>query len=164
MNTPRRIVIIGGVAAGMSAATRLRRRDEHSEIIVLERGDDVSFANCGLAYYLGGIIQDRDALLLQTPERLASRFRIDVRTRSEATAIDPARRTVAVTHPGGDYSLGFDELVIATGAAPAIPDVPGAERMHALRSLDDLDRIGAALSALRPGDPVVVVGGGYIGL
>ena len=164
MNTPRRIVIIGGVAAGMSAATRLRRREEHSEIIVLERGDDVSFANCGLAYHLGGIIQDRDALLLQTPERLASRFRIDVRTRSEATAIDPARRTVAVTHPGGDYSLDSDELVIASGAAPAIPDVPGAERMHALRSLDDLDRIGAALSALRPGDPVVVVGGGYIGL
>lgn len=164
MSSPRRIVIIGGVAAGMSTATRLRRRDETAEIVVLERGADVSFANCGLAYHLGGIIPDRDSLLLQTPERLAARFRIDVRTHTAATSFDPAARTVDILGPTGADTLPYDELVLATGAAPAIPDIPGAERMHALRSLDDMDRIGAALDRLEPGTPVVVVGGGYIGL
>ena len=148
----------------MSAATRLRRRDERAHITVLERGADVSFANCGLAYHLGGIIPDRDALLLQTPERLAARFRIDVRTRTEALAIDTSAHSVTVAGPEGTERLPYDELVIATGAAPATPDVPGAELMLALRSLDDMDRIGAALDALTPGAPVTVVGGGYIGL
>jgi NADPH-dependent 2,4-dienoyl-CoA reductase/sulfur reductase-like enzyme/rhodanese-related sulfurtransferase len=164
MSSPRRIVIIGGVAAGMSTATRLRRRDETAEIVVLERGADVSFANCGLAYHLGGVIPDRDALLLQTPERLAARFRIDVRTHTAATSFDPAARTVDILGPAGADTLHYDELVLATGASPAIPEIPGAERMHALRSLDDMDRIGAELDGLEPGTPVVVVGGGYIGL
>lgn len=164
MTTPRRIVIIGGVAAGMSAATRLRRRDERALITVLERGADVSFANCGLAYHLGGIIPERDALLLHTPERLAARFRIDVRTHTEALAIDTDAQSVTVAGPDGTERLPYDELVIATGAAPATPDVPGADLMLALRSLDDMDRIGAALDSLEPGSPVAVVGGGYIGL
>ena len=148
----------------MSAATRLRRRDERAHITVLERGADVSFANCGLAYHLGGIIPDRDALLLQTPERLASRFRIDVRTHTEALAIDTVARSVTVAGPDGTERLPYDELVIATGAAPATPDVPGADLMLHLRSLDDMDRINTALAELTPGSPVVVIGGGYIGL
>ncbi len=164
MDTPRRIVIVGGVAAGMSAATRLRRRDERARITVLERGADVSFANCGLAYHLGGIIPDREALLLQTPERLAARFRIDVRTHTEALAIDTHAQSVTVAGPDGTERLPYDELVIATGAAPATPDVPGAELMLTLRSLDDMDRIGAVLNELSPGSPVVIIGGGYIGL
>ncbi len=148
----------------MSTATRLRRRDEECEIVVLERGNDVSFANCGLAYYLGGVITDRDDLLLQTPGRLAARFRIDVRTRSEVTSIDTNAQTVTVAAASGDYLLRYDDLVLATGASPTIPDVPGNTRMLALRSLADTDHIAAELAALAPGDPVVVVGGGYIGL
>jgi NADPH-dependent 2,4-dienoyl-CoA reductase/sulfur reductase-like enzyme/rhodanese-related sulfurtransferase len=163
-DTPRRIVIIGGVAAGMSAATRLRRRDERAEIIVLERTGHVSFANCGLPYYLGGTIGERGDLLLQTPERLASRFRLDVRVNSDVTAIDPAMQTVTVAAPVGITTLYYDELVLATGASPLRPDIPGSERMLALRSIEDTDRIHAELAALPAGSPVVIVGAGYIGL
>ena len=160
MTTPRRIVIIGGVAAGMSTATRLRRLDEHAEITVLERSAHVSFANCGLAYHVGGVIPQRDDLLLQTPERLAARFRLDVRVNSEVTAIDPAARTVTVH----GEPMAYDELVIATGAAPIIPPIPGAQHLLALRSIEDTDRLSAAVDALPPGAPAVVAGGGYIGL
>jgi len=160
MAPPRRIVIIGGVAGGMSTATRLRRLDEHAEIIVLERGAHVSFANCGLAYHVGGVIPERDDLLLQTPERLTARFRLDVRVNSEVTAIDPAAQTVTLH----GEPLTYDELVIATGAAPIIPPIPGAEHLLALRSIEDTDRLSAAVDALPPGAPAVVAGGGYIGL
>ncbi len=156
----KRVIIIGGVAAGMSTATRLRRLDETAEIIVLERGGYVSFANCGLAYHVGGIIPDRADLLLQTPERLAARFRLDVRVNSEVTAINPVAQTVTVH---GEL-LFYDELVIATGAAPIIPDIPGAGRMLPLRSIEDVDRLSTALDALPPGAPVVVAGAGFIGL
>ncbi len=160
MTTPRRIVIIGGVAAGMSTATRLRRLDERAEIIVLERSGYVSFANCGLAYHVGGVIPERDHLLLQTPERLAARFRLDVRVNSEVTAIDPAAQTVTVH----GQPMSYDELVIATGAGPVIPPIPGAEHLLALRSIEDTDRLSSAVNALPPGAPVVVAGGGFIGL
>ncbi|MDO9591388.1 MAG: FAD-dependent oxidoreductase, partial [Microcella sp.] len=115
MTTPRTYVIIGGVAGGMSAATRLRRLDENARIIVLERGDHVSFANCGLPYHVGGVITDRDALILQTPESLGARFALDVRVRTEAVAIDPAGRTVTVRAlDGGDeQQLSYDALVLS---------------------------------------------------
>jgi len=148
----------------MSAATRLRRRDEHAEIIVLERTGHVSFANCGLPYYLGGTIGERADLLLQTPERLASRFRLDVRVNSTVTVIDPAAQTVTVETPTGTTTLRYDELVLATGASPLRPDIPGSERMLALRSIEDTDRIYADLAALPPASRIVIVGAGYIGL
>jgi NADPH-dependent 2,4-dienoyl-CoA reductase/sulfur reductase-like enzyme/rhodanese-related sulfurtransferase len=160
MTTSRRIVIIGGVAAGMSTATRLRRLDEQAEIIVLERGGHVSFANCGLAYHVGGVIPDRESLLLQTPERLAARYRLDVRVNSEVTAIDPEAQTVTVH----GSALSYDELVIATGSAPIIPDLPGAEHLLPLRSIEDTDRLSAAVSGLPAGAPIVVAGAGFIGL
>ncbi len=162
----RRVVIVGGVAAGMSAATRLRRLDEAASIVVFERGGYVSFANCGLAYYVGGIIQDRDDLLLQTPEKLADRFRLDVRINSEVIAIDRAAHTVTVLDrlEGRVYDQPYDELVLAMGAGALYPDIPGADRMLTLRSLDDLDVIVATIDGLTPGAPVLVVGAGYVGL
>lgn len=161
---PERIVIVGGVAGGMSAATRLRRRLEHAEIVVLERGPDVSFANCGLPYHLGGVIADRDDLLLQTPASLGARFGIDVRVRHEAVAIDRARRIVQVRDllDGSLAELAYDALVLSPGAAPVRPSIPGAERMLTLRDLDDLDTAVAALD--RGATSALVVGGGFIGL
>jgi NADPH-dependent 2,4-dienoyl-CoA reductase/sulfur reductase-like enzyme/rhodanese-related sulfurtransferase len=161
-----RVVIVGGVAGGMSAATRLRRNDENLEIVVLERGEHVSFANCGLPYHLGGVIEDREALLLQTPESLAARFAIDVRTRHEVTAIDPERQVVFVRKvgaEGGDEDeISYDALVLATGAAPARLAVPGGERALTLRDIADVDRMQAALAA-GPAS-AVVVGAGFVGL
>ena len=163
----RRILVIGGVAAGMSFATRMRRRDEHAEIIIFERSGHVSFANCGLAYYLGGVITERDNLLLQTPASLGSRFGLDVRVNHEVTAIDPSSHTVTV-HNGVDNTTSterFDELVIATGASATLPAIPGSERMLVLRNIEDVDALDASLSALDPNTAnVVVLGAGYIGI
>lgn len=144
----------------MSTATRLRRLDENAEILVFERSGYVSFANCGLAYHLGGVIPARNDLLLQTPAGLAARFRLDVRVNSTVTAIDPVARTVTVSAE----MYAYDDLVIATGAAPVIPDIPGAEHLLPLRSIEDMDDIATRLDALPPGAPVVVAGAGYIGL
>ena len=156
-------VIIGGVAGGMSAATRLRRLDESAEIIVLERGPDVSFANCGLPYHLGGVIEAREDLVLQTPAGLGRRFRIDVRVQSEVVAIDPIAKTVTVRPIEGDeYAQPYDQLVLSTGAAPIRLELPGAERALVLRDLDDLDRIMAALSTSPR--TAVVLGAGFVGL
>jgi NADPH-dependent 2,4-dienoyl-CoA reductase/sulfur reductase-like enzyme len=118
MTSPRTFVIIGGVAGGMSAATRLRRLDEHAHIIVLERGEHVSFANCGLPYHVGGIITDRESLILQTPESLGARFALDVRVRTEAVAIDRETRTVTVRalDTGDEHRLAYDALVLSPGA------------------------------------------------
>ncbi|MEE8869658.1 MAG: FAD-dependent oxidoreductase [Acidipropionibacterium acidipropionici] len=157
-----RIVIIGGVAAGMSAATRLRRLQEDAEIIVVERGEHVSVANCGLPYHLGGVIENRSALLLQTPESLAARFRIDVRVRTEALAIHTAERAVELRLPDGTVeSLGYDELVLTPGAAPVLPPIPGIEHALTLRDVTDLDRLIGAAEAT---EEAVVIGAGFIGV
>ncbi|UYN84548.1 MAG: FAD-dependent oxidoreductase [Microcella sp.] len=163
MTTPRTYVIVGGVAGGMSTATRLRRLDENARIIVIERGEHVSFANCGLPYHVGGVIDDRSALILQTPESLGARFALDVRVRTEAVAIDREARTVTVRalDSGDEQSLSYDALVLSPGASPLRIPIPGVERGLVLRDIADMDRIiDAATDAHR----VVVAGAGFIGL
>lgn len=160
--TRRRVVVVGGVAGGMSAATRLRRNDESIEIVVLERGDHVAFANCGLPYHVGGVIDSRDDLLLQTSASLASRFAIDVRTGHEVVSIDTVGRRVRVRSGGREADLGYDDLVLATGAAPVRPQLEGIERALTLRDIADLDRMTAAL-ADGP-RTVTILGAGFIGL
>ena len=162
--TPQRILIVGGVAGGMSTATRLRRLLEDAEIVVFERGGHVSFANCGLPYYLGGVIDDRERLLLQTPESLRARFALDVRVRHDVTAIDRTNRTVRVRDldTGVETDEGYDVLVLSPGATPVRPDIPGAERMLTLRDIDDVDAAMAELS--REPRTALVLGGGFIGL
>ncbi len=163
MTSPRTYVIIGGVAGGMSTATRLRRLDEAAHIIVIERGEHVSFANCGLPYHVGGIITDRDALILQTPASLDARFALDVRVRTEAIAIEPAARTVTVRSLDDDSEqvLSYDALVLSPGASPVRIPIPGVERGFVLRDIADMDRIIAAATDARR---VVVAGAGFIGL
>ena len=163
-----RVVIIGGVAGGMSAATRLRRLDEHAEIIVVEQGEHVSFANCGLPYYVGGVIAERESLLLQTPESLRARFALDVRTSSEAIAIDRDARTVSIrdVHTGTVVDEPYDHVVLATGAASrdVFEQTLGGPVVSTLRTIDDVDRITLALADLPDAGRAVVVGGGFIGI
>lgn len=163
MSETRTYVIIGGVAGGMSAATRLRRLDERARIIVVERGEHVSFANCGLPYHVGGVIDDRDALILQTPVALGERFALDVRVRTEAIAIDPDARTVTVRDlaSGGEESIPYDALVLSPGASPVRIPIPGVERGLVLRDLADMDAIIAAADGATH---AVVAGAGFIGL
>ncbi len=159
-----RVVIIGGVAGGMSAATRLRRLDNEADIIVLERSGHVSYANCGLPYYIGGVISDEESLLLQTPASLHERFRIDVRVDTEATAIDTAAQTVTVKNlvRGDVYELTYDFVILSPGASPVIPPIPGIARALPLRTVEDVERISDAVH-LRP-ETAVVIGGGFIGV
>lgn len=161
-----RTLIVGGVAGGMSAATRLRRLDEQMDIVVFERGDHVSFANCGLPYHVGGVIEERADLLLQTPESLRERFNLDVRTGHEVLGIDPGRRIITVHQRGTGLTTqeGYDALVLATGAAPFRPPISGVELAHTLRDLADLDGIVARLDGAEAPATAVVVGGGFIGL
>ncbi|UCC76351.1 MAG: FAD-dependent oxidoreductase [Anaerolineales bacterium] len=163
----RRIVIVGGVAGGASAATRLRRLDESAHIIVLERGPHVSFANCGLPYYIGGLIKDRDALLVATPEQLRERFNMDVRTRQEVLEIDRKKREVVVNDlkTGAIYRESYDKLILSPGARPLVPPVPGADlpQVFQLRTMQDMDAIKAKVDA-GGAQAVVIVGGGFIGL
>ncbi|MDY6049815.1 MAG: FAD-dependent oxidoreductase [Corynebacterium sp.] len=156
-------VIVGGVAGGMSCATRLRRNDETMEIIVLEGSGYVSFANCGLPYYIGGNIAERPSLLLQTPQSLAARFHLDVHTNSRVTRIDPAAQTVTVSPTTGEpeYTLGYDNLVLSPGASPITPPIPGIERALSLRTVEDTDAIMAQVA---DATTAVVIGGGFIGL
>ena len=146
--TPRRVVIIGGVAGGMSAATRLRRLDETAQITVVERSGYVSFANCGLPYHVGGVIEKRDALLLQTPESLAARFRLDVRVRHDAIRIDRERQLVIVRDLAAstdtELELPYDALILSPGASPVRPPIPGIERALSLRNVEDTDAMIAA--------------------
>ena len=118
-------VIIGGVAGGATAAARLRRLDESAEIILLERGSEISFANCGLPYYISGVISDEDELLLQTPESFHARFHVDVRINSEAVSIDPENKTVLVRSAEREYTETYDKLILSPGAKPTQPALPG---------------------------------------
>lgn len=160
---PQTVVIIGGVAGGMSAATRLRRIHESAEIIVIERGGAVSFANCGLPYHVGGVIPHRGSLVLQQPAQLKKRFNIDVHLRTEATAINRDRKTVSVTNleTGESREIAYDALVLSPGSTPFRPPIPGVEDAHVLWNLDDMDRL---IAAAETATSAIVVGGGFIGL
>ena len=159
-----KIVIVGGVAGGMSAATRLRRLNEDAEIIVLEKSGHVSYANCGLPYYVGGVIEEEDSLLLQTPESLHSRFRLDVRVHTEALSIDSANKHVVVKNlvTGEKYELTYDKLILSPGASPVVPPLPGIERALTLRTVEDVVRIVEQVDK-KPRN-AVVIGGGFIGV
>jgi NADPH-dependent 2,4-dienoyl-CoA reductase/sulfur reductase-like enzyme/rhodanese-related sulfurtransferase len=159
-----KIVIVGGVAGGMSAATRLRRLNEDAEIIVLEKSGHVSYANCGLPYFVGGVIEEEDSLLLQTPESLHSRFRLDVRVHTEALSIDSVNKHVVVKNlvTGDKYELTFDKLILSPGASPVVPPLPGIERALTLRTVEDVVRIVEQVDK-KPRN-AVVIGGGFIGV
>ncbi|MEA9984227.1 FAD-dependent oxidoreductase [Subtercola sp. RTI3] len=161
-----RTIIVGGVAGGMSAATRLRRLDEQRHIMVLERGSYVSFANCGLPYHVGGVIEDRSALLLQTPKSLAARFALDVRVRHEVIAIDPATQTVTIRDldAGMEFEASYDTLVLAGGSSAGVGPTAGILPTHTLRSVDDVDRVLEILGSVDGPARVTVIGAGYIGL
>lgn len=159
-----RVIIIGGVAGGMSAATRLRRLDEKAEIIVLEKSGHVSYANCGLPYYVGGVIENENDLLLQTPASLHARFRLDVRVSTEVLAINPSKKVVAIKNliSGLTDELDYDKLILSPGASPVVPPIPGIERGMTLRTVEDVEKIAASVGT-KPAS-AVVIGGGFIGV
>jgi NADPH-dependent 2,4-dienoyl-CoA reductase/sulfur reductase-like enzyme/rhodanese-related sulfurtransferase len=163
----KRVVIIGGVAGGASAAARIRRLDETAQIVILERSGYISYANCGLPYYIGGTIRDRRHLLVTTQEAMKKRFNIDVRTRTEALAIRPAERKVEARdlESGRSYGLEYDSLILSPGAAPVVPDLEGIglPGIFALRTVEDTDRIKEYVDQRKPAT-ALVVGGGYIGI
>ena len=163
----KRILIVGGVAGGASAATRARRLSEDAEIVLFERGEHVSFANCGMPYHIGGAIRERGRLLVQTPEGLRQRYRLDVRTRTEVVRIDRAARKVLVRNlaTGEEAEEPYDALILSPGAAPIRPPIPGADHplVFTLRTLGDMDRIKHLVDEKKPAQ-AVVIGGGYIGL
>ena len=146
-----KLVIVGGVAGGASAAARARRLSEAAEIVLVERGPDVSFANCGLPYHIGGEIADRSKLLVVTPQRLKERFNLDVRVRSSALSIDRAAKTVRIREldSGREYDEAYDKLILAPGAAPLRPPIPGIDlpNVYTLRNLQDMDRIKARIDS-----------------
>ena len=164
-----RIVIVGGVAGGMSAATRLRRLSEDAEIVVFEAGPHVSFANCGLPYYAGEVITDRDQLLLQTPQSLKNRFNLDVRVNSTVTAVDPDNKMVTVaqvTEIGGiketvQSEFSYDALVLSPGASPFVPEIPGAGHALTLRDVTDVDALVEQMAGAKS---AAILGGGFVGL
>ena len=160
-----KVVIVGGVAGGASAAARLRRLNEKAEIVMLERGPYISFANCGLPYYIGGEITKKSSLTLQTPQSFKSRFNVDVRVNSEVTAVDTAAKTVTVRTADGEYTESYDKLILSPGAAPIVPPLPGVdnERVFTLRNMPDTEKIRGYVEEEFP-DSAVVIGGGYIGV
>lgn len=161
-----KVIVIGGVAGGMSAATRLRRLMEDAEIIVFEKGPFVSFANCGLPYHISGEIAEHDSLLLQTPESLRNRFNLDVRPYHEVVNINPDLQTVTVQTPNGEIMESYDKLILSPGAKPVIPPlkrIAEAENLFTLRNVPDLDKIMAKLEQINSGK-AVVIGAGFIGL
>jgi len=158
-------IIVGGVAGGMSAATRLRRLDEHAEITVYEQGPHVSFANCGLPYFIGGVIDAEESLLLQTPDSLWRRFRLDIRVNSRIVAIDPATKTVTGTNvlTGEEFTDSYDSLILSPGASPRQLTIPGAQRALSLRDVPDAVRIKDAVDGIDAAT-AVILGGGFIGV
>ena len=160
----KKVVIIGGVAGGAACAARLRRLDERAEIVILEKGPYISFANCGLPYYLGGTVAGRESLLVQSPEAMKSKFNIDVRINSEATAIDRSVKTVTVkAQDGTTYTESYDKLVLSTGSSPVKPPIPGIDspRIHTLWNIPDADEVYETLKKSRT---AAVIGGGFVGL
>ena len=162
-----KVVVVGGVAGGASAAARIRRLDEHAQIIMIERSGYVSYANCGLPYYVGGVIKEQEELTLQTPESFWDRFRIDVRIRQEVTAINPTEKTVTVhaLDSGKVYAETYDKLLLAPGAKPTVPALSGvsSERVFTLRTVEDTLRIRHFVEDQKP-KSAVLAGGGFIGL
>lgn len=159
-------IIIGGVAGGATAAARIRRADENAEIVLVEKGKYISYANCGLPYYIGGVIKSRDKLFVQTPEAFSRRFNVDVRTRHEALSIDTERHEVSIRRADGTtYTETYDRLLLSPGAEPVRPQLEGidTEGIFTLRNVDDTDRIHSYLGTHRVRH-AVVVGGGFIGL
>ena len=164
----KKILIVGGVAGGATAAARLRRLDETSQIIMFERGEYISFANCGLPYYIGGVIENREALLVQTVEGMSKRFNLDIRNFSEVVSIDPENKTISVKNlkTNEEYKESYDELILSPGASPTKPPIPGldkADNVFTLRNIPDTDRIKAYVDDNRPKE-AVVIGGGFIGV
>jgi len=159
-----RVVIVGGVAGGMSTATRLRRLDADADITVLERSGHVSFANCGLPYFVGGLIEEEEDLTLQTPEQLFDRFRLDARVNDEVIAIDRVAHIITVrsTVTGEEELVGYDKLVLSMGAAPVRPPIPGYDRVRTLRTVEDAARLASDVD-IAP-STAVVIGAGFIGL
>ena len=164
----QKIVIVGGVAGGATAAARLRRLSEKTHIVLLERGEYISFANCGLPYYIGGAIEKRDKMLVQTVEKMSERFKLDIRNLSEVTHINREQKTVSILNlrTGETYSETYDTLLLSPGAKPFIPPISGlAEARHvfSLRNIPDTDKIKNYVDQLKP-QKAVIVGGGFIGL
>ena len=163
----KKILIVGGVAGGATAAARIRRLDEQAQVIVFERSGFVSYANCGLPYYIGGVIEDKEELTLQTPEMFLKRFRIDVRVHHEVTAIHPDKKTVTVKNleSGEVFEESYDKLLLSPGARPVQPNLPGAgmDHLFTLRTVEDTLRIRDFVVKEKP-KSVVLAGGGYIGL
>ena len=162
-----KVVIVGGVAAGATAAARIRRLDENAEIVVFERSGYISYANCGLPYYIGGVIEDPEDLTLQTPESFYSRFRIKMKIHHEVTAIDPGSKKVSVKNleTGEAFEESYDKLILSPGARAAQPEIPGVglERVFTMRTVEDTFRIKEYISQYRP-KSAVLAGGGFIGL
>lgn len=163
----QKVIIVGGVAGGASAAARLRRVDEQAEIIMVERGPYISFANCGLPYYIGGTIEERSALLVQTPEDMNARFRVDVRVENEVLSIDREKKTVQIRDIKEDrvYEESYDKLVLSPGSTPLKPPIPGidAPNIFSLWNIPDVDRIKGFVDGMKP-KTAAVIGGGFIGL
>ena len=163
----KKYIVVGGVAGGATAAARLRRLDEKADIMLIERGRHVSFANCGLPYYAGGVIKEQDSLLVQTPERLRAMFALDVRTESEVTAVAPDRHEITVrAKDGKTVTEHYDKLLLAPGAHPLVPPIPGIqhEAIHTIRTVEDAEAVKQAAVRLGKGAQAVVVGGGFIGV
>lgn len=162
-----KVVIVGGVAGGATAATRLRRLNEHAQITVFERSGYISYANCGLPYYIGGVIEDKEELTLQTPESIWDRFRIDMKVHHEVTDIDTSQKTVTVHNldSGKVYEESYDKLILSPGAKPVMPNLPGMdnEKIFTLRTVEDTLKIRAFVEERKP-KTAVMVGGGFIGL
>ena len=164
----KKVLIVGGVAGGASTAARLRRIDENCKIVMFEKGEYISFANCGLPYYIGGTITERGKLVVQTVEDMENKFNMDIRNFSEVTKINRDKKTVEVKNnkTGETYEEGYDVLVLSPGASPIKPSIPGineCDNLFTLRNIPDTDKIKAYVDDKKP-RKAVVVGGGFIGL
>ena len=162
-----KIVIVGGVAGGATAAARIRRLDENAEILVFERSGYISYANCGLPYYIGDVITDPQDLTLQTPESFFTRFRVTMKVRHEVTALHPDRKTVSVKNleTGEEFEESYDKLILSPGAKPTQPRLPGVglKKLFTLRTVEDTFRIKEYINTSHP-KSAVLAGGGFIGL